>query len=746
MGGSDGCEPSQIEKERVAMSRFLALLFVSVTCLLMPAIRAEAQGRPTPGRGETLPLASNDPRCDEGYRCYMIGAWVPGVSRSLQSLIDEVNADLPEGSQVTWAQFEEANSCQIIYRRREGDRMIWRHNGSCGTNPTEEPVTYASFCGAGNSCDIWSISGPRMVYRIPAAPRLTPTEEAEQMISEIREAPTTPTVNAPAWIAPRMARMRELLNSDYPPSEELQAAFYEAVEQALATTPQTVTGAEEPPPDMIFEAPHPLPASEPEVRVVAAETPFYTYVWYAFVLIALCIICFLIGRKTGSVTTSDDGTASDAAQEEISRLRGKLSSESTKWMSQEERYKDEIRNLKHEKGELTTQLNGKRASDAAETATNRENAELVDLIKTRWSQFAGQVKASVKLNVTNINRMFDDLMQLQVLRSVWPEDFGLLDRANFAAVIGDAAELRTRPDPSESLKNRIIELEREITVLKTELRSAALKAEGDEALISEKSAKIEELGHLVARFEAESAERLSEVEKERKDREEAESKSSLLEVTNFNLVAALKTVTDDTLAMLSPYREKHEHSPTWALSAKTTIDAIEALINEHLAPFKEQFEAMFGENGMVPAGAPLGAEATQVVSMPSLPATGEPVGKRQRRKRKGTNPFGHEIKPNGGGNGAAAEKEPSWGSDPPPTTKHKGTLPPGAGVGLYGPLVPDKDRESLAPPGVPQIAPVEDHGTEPEVAPDAAPSSESSAPGSTSIFDGDSDDPTKQLH
>ncbi|MCC7523021.1 hypothetical protein IT407_04480 [Candidatus Uhrbacteria bacterium] len=726
------------------MSRFLALMFVFTASLLMPATRAEAQRLPLPSRGETLPLASDDPRCDEGYRCYMIGAWVPGVSRSLQSLIDEVNADLPEGSQVTWAQFEEANSCQIIYRRREGDRMIWRHNGSCGTNPTEEPVTYASFCGAGTSCDVWSISTPRTIYRIPAAPRLTPTEEAEQMISEIREAPTTPTVNAPEWIAPRMARMRALLNSDYPPSEELQAAFYEAVEQALASTPQT-TGAAEPPPDMVFDEPASAPTSVPEVRVVPVETPFYTYVWYVVVLIALCIIAFLIGRKTGSVTAPDDGTASDAAQEEISRLRGKLAGENTKWMAQEERYKDEIRELKHAKGELTTQLNSKRANEAAETATNRENAELVDLIRVRWGRFASQVKADVKLNVNNINRMFADLEQFQVLRSVWPSDFGLLDRTNFTAVIGDAAEFRTRPDPSQALKNRITDLEREIATLKNELRTSALKAEGDEALISEKSAKIEELGQTVGRLEIECRERLTEVEKERKDREEAQSKSSLLEATNFNLVAALKTVTDDTLAMLSPYREKHEHSPTWALSAKTTIDAIEALIEEHLAPFKELFDTMFGENGMVPAAAaPLGGEVTQIASVSGLE---ESAGKRKKRGRRDTASFARDkVKAKPNGNGSAVEREPSWGSDPPPAAKHKGTLPPGAGTGLFGPSkVSESDRESLVPPGVPRVATSEEYGTEPEVAPPAAPSSEGSSLGTTSIFDGVSDDPTKRL-
>jgi hypothetical protein len=475
--------------------------------------------------------------------------------------------------------------------------------------------------------------------------------------------------------------------------------------------------------------------------VVTVEAPFYSNIWFFVVLIALCIIFFLIGRKTGTITAPDDGTASDAAQEEISRLRGKLSGENTKWMAQEERYKDEIRQLKHEKGELSTQLNSKRANEAAETAINRENAELVYLIKTRWSRFASQIKADIKLNVNNINRMFADLEQLQVLRSVWPSDFGLLDRANFTAVLGDAAELRTRPDPSQPLKNRIAELEREIAALKNELRSSALKAEGDEALISEKSAKIEELGQTVGRLEIECRERLVEVEKERKDREEAESKSSLLEVTNFNLVAALKTITDDTLAMLSPYREKHEHSPTWALSAKTTIDAIEALFQEHLAPFKGLFDTMFGENGMVPAGAaPLGGEATQIVSLSGIE---EAASKRKKRRRATTDSFERkQIKSNG--NGSAVEKEPSWGSDPPPTAKHKGTLPPGPG--LFGSPIPETDRESLAPPGVPRIAQAHgDNGTEPEVTPSAAPSSEDSTLGTTSIFDGVSDDPTKRL-
>lgn len=180
-----------------------------------------------PGRGEILELRRDDPRNQEGYRSFMFGAYVRGMP-GLDEILDRVNADLEsDARRVTWEQLDAANPCLIIYHRDDG----WRHNGSCDRNPTDERVTYASYCGDGR-CQRWPMTGGR-VYRVPARPRLTPGERAEEMVRTLDGTTVTETVPAPAELGSWLTELSDAMGEEQPPTNDQVRNVIGAVGRAL---------------------------------------------------------------------------------------------------------------------------------------------------------------------------------------------------------------------------------------------------------------------------------------------------------------------------------------------------------------------------------------------------------------------------------------------------------------------------------------------------------------------------------
>lgn len=212
------------------MPRFLTAL-VAVCILVLGSTTASAQDQPMPGRGEILELRRDDPRNTEGYRSFIFGSWTSGMG-GLRDILDRVNADLEGDSRVTWEQLDAANPCIIIYRRN-GHRF--GHNGSCNTNSTEERVTYASYCEGDPTCARWPMAG--RVYRIPARPRLTPGERAEEMVRTLDETTVTETVPAPAEMGGWLTELSDLMGEEQGPT-------YDQVRSVLGAVGRTLTRAE----------------------------------------------------------------------------------------------------------------------------------------------------------------------------------------------------------------------------------------------------------------------------------------------------------------------------------------------------------------------------------------------------------------------------------------------------------------------------------------------------------------------
>jgi hypothetical protein len=212
------------------MPRFLTAL-VAVCILVLGSTTASAQDQPMPGRGEILELRRDDPRNTDGYRSFIFGSWTSGMG-GLRDILDRVNADLEGDSRVTWEQLDAANPCIIIYRRN-GHRF--GHNGSCSTNSTEERVTYASYCEGDPTCARWPMAG--RVYRIPARPRLTPGERAEEMVRTLDETTVTETVPAPAEMGGWLTELSDLMGEEQGPT-------YDQVRSVLGAVGRTLTRAE----------------------------------------------------------------------------------------------------------------------------------------------------------------------------------------------------------------------------------------------------------------------------------------------------------------------------------------------------------------------------------------------------------------------------------------------------------------------------------------------------------------------
>jgi hypothetical protein len=213
------------------MPRFLTAL-VAVCILVLGSTTASAQDQPMPGRGEILELERDDPRNTEGYRSFIFGSWTSGMG-GLGEILDRVNADLEGDSRVTWEQLDAANPCIIIYRR-DGHRF--GHNGSCDTNSTAERVSYASYCEGDSSCARWPMAN--RVYRIPARPRLTPGERAEEMVRTLDETTVTETVPAPAELGGWLTELSDTMGEEQPPT-------YDQVRNVIAAVGRTLTRAEE---------------------------------------------------------------------------------------------------------------------------------------------------------------------------------------------------------------------------------------------------------------------------------------------------------------------------------------------------------------------------------------------------------------------------------------------------------------------------------------------------------------------
>jgi hypothetical protein len=150
----------------------------------------------------------------------------------LGEILDRVNADLEGDSLVTWEQLDAANPCIIIYRR-DGHRF--GHNGSCDTNSTDERVSYASYCEGDPTCARWPMAG--RVYRIPARPRLTPGERAEEMARTLDETTVTETVPAPAELGGWLTELSDLMGEEQGPT-------YGQVRNVLGAVGRTLTRAE----------------------------------------------------------------------------------------------------------------------------------------------------------------------------------------------------------------------------------------------------------------------------------------------------------------------------------------------------------------------------------------------------------------------------------------------------------------------------------------------------------------------
>ncbi len=213
------------------MSRFLIAILVVSVLVLVPSL-VLAQDLSMPGRGEILELRRDDSRNQEGYRSFIFGPWAPHMG-GFGTILSRVNADLEGQRPITMEQLDAANRCLVIYHRP--DRRSGR-NGSCDTNSTSANVSFADYCEGAESCSRWPMVN--RVYRIPARPRLTPGERAEQMVATLDGTTVTHTVPAPAQLGGWMTELSALMEEQQPPSyvqvHDVLAAFGRTLERAPA--------------------------------------------------------------------------------------------------------------------------------------------------------------------------------------------------------------------------------------------------------------------------------------------------------------------------------------------------------------------------------------------------------------------------------------------------------------------------------------------------------------------------------
>lgn len=229
------------------MSRFLIAILVVFILVLAPTL-VSAQDLPMPGRGEILELRRDDPRNQQGYRSFIFGGWAPRMG-GLATILRRVNADIEGNRLITIEQLEAANPCLVIYHR--DDRHAGR-NGSCDANPTSERLEFDAYCQGAQSCSRWPVSN--RVYRIPARPRLTPGERAEEMVSTLDRTTVTHTVPAPAELGGWMTELSNLMGEEQAPSYDQVRNVLAAVGRTLERTPATVNGSS------AVIAPAPVPA------------------------------------------------------------------------------------------------------------------------------------------------------------------------------------------------------------------------------------------------------------------------------------------------------------------------------------------------------------------------------------------------------------------------------------------------------------------------------------------------------
>jgi len=228
------------EKEGTQMHRF-NLLVASVLFMCLLPLQALAQDIVLPGPGEIRELRSDEARCPDGYRCFLVGSYVRGAQLSPDTLLARVNRDIANASQhVSMAQFEAANPCRVLFVRGRNGHQHFAKNGACESyNHSRERLTYDAFCSDASHCGRWLIaSGPRhqMIYRVPAARHLTPSERAEEMVNTLDGTEVAETVLAPAQLGRWLTEFHDLMGEEQPPT-------YEEARHVIGAIGRTLTRA-----------------------------------------------------------------------------------------------------------------------------------------------------------------------------------------------------------------------------------------------------------------------------------------------------------------------------------------------------------------------------------------------------------------------------------------------------------------------------------------------------------------------
>jgi len=229
------------EKEGTQMHRF-NLLVASVLFMCLLPLQALAQDIVLPGPGEIRELRSDEARCPDGYRCFLVGSYVRGAQLSPDTLLARVNRDIANASQhVSMAQFEAANPCRVLFVRGRNGHQHFAKNGACESyNHSRERLTYDAFCSDASHCGRWLIaSGPRhqMIYRVPAARHLTPSERAEEMVNTLDGTEVAETVLAPAQLGRWLTEFHDLMGEEQPPTYEEARHVIGAIGRTLTRTP-----------------------------------------------------------------------------------------------------------------------------------------------------------------------------------------------------------------------------------------------------------------------------------------------------------------------------------------------------------------------------------------------------------------------------------------------------------------------------------------------------------------------------
>lgn len=219
------------------------LLAAAIMFMCLLPIRALAQDMVLPGPGEIRELRSDDSRCPEGYRCFVVGSYVRGAQLSPDTLLERVNRDIEDASRhISMAQFEAANPCTVLYVRGHSGEQRFAKNGVCESyNHSRERVTYSEFCSGASRCGRWLVaSSPRYqtVYRVPAERHLTPSERAEEMVSTLdgTNVSESGTVPAPAQLGQWLTEFHDLMDEDQPPT-------YEEARNVIGAIGRTLTRA-----------------------------------------------------------------------------------------------------------------------------------------------------------------------------------------------------------------------------------------------------------------------------------------------------------------------------------------------------------------------------------------------------------------------------------------------------------------------------------------------------------------------